>query len=277
MKGMGSEGRRSMRHHEQLRGAIPGVRHRRAGRRETAVRRSLADKTGEKRHLRARILLIVRRSVPFIYAAMVAIVTLLPSAPATRVRFFADQAIDFHVAFSYVSVLVLSVCLILAAIKLKMVLKFSWPLFAVVASYAAIVSMLILEGLRNSVRGGLTYDGAAWIAEISASLDVHHAIIYAVFAVTAAIGWRDRIVLPVLGVILITCGVVLEVWQEYVPGRTFRMVDIVSNSIGVVIGVTGVRLMDALRGRSLTRSPASTSRRRWKQSTHRRRGPSHGG
>ena len=114
------------------------------------MQRSLADTTAQKRHLHDRALLIVRRTAPFIYAAMVAIVTLLPSAPATKVRFFADQAIDFHVAFSYISVLVLSAFLILIATKVKMILKFFWPLFAVVASYAAIVSMLILRPQKYS-------------------------------------------------------------------------------------------------------------------------------
>ena len=262
---MGDEGQRFMRHDERFRGATAGVRHRRPGRREAAVQRSLADKTGQSRHLHERVLLIVRRSAPFIYGAMVAIVTLLPSAPATKVRLFADQAIDFHVAFSYISVLVLSVFLILAASKVKMILRFSWPLFAVVVSYAAIMSMLISEVLSNTVRDGLAYGGPAWIDEISASLDMHHAIIYAVFAVTAAIGWRDRIVLPVLGVILITCGAVLEVWQENIPGRSFGMMDVLSNSIGVVVGLVGVRLMLTVLGRGPKHFTASTSGRRWRQ------------
>ena len=66
-------------------------------------------------------------------------------------------------------------------------------------------------------------------------------------------------------VILITCGAVLEEWQEYVPGRSFRIVDVVSNSIGVIVGLVGVRLMDILREATPKRFPASTSARRWKQ------------
>jgi len=189
---------------------------------------------------------------------VVAILSLLPAGPMNRVRLFADQTVDFQVLFSYVAAVVLCACLIASASRVRAILRFSWPLFGVVASYAVIMGLLVLKAL------GYGLDGApARIDAASASLNVHHAVIYAAFAVVAAIAWRDRIALPILGLILVAFGAVLELWQTSVPGRTSGLADVVSNGIGVALGLAGVGVMNALPGR---RAPgATTSRRRWRR------------
>ena len=77
--------------------------------------------------------------------------------------------------------------------------------------------------------------------------DVRHIISYFGFAVVAAI-WRGRVGLPVLGVLLMAYGYCLELAQELVPTRNFRIKDLVSNGLGILLGLCWVYLYDSMFG-----------------------------
>ena len=56
-------------------------------------------------------------------------------------------------------------------------------------------------------------------------------IFYFGFAVVAAIAWRRRVSLPLLGLLLMAFGFWLELAQELVPTRNFRIADLPSPTV----------------------------------------------
>lgn len=256
-----------MRQRERFASSGGDVRHRRSGRRHHAPPRSSGRRSRGIRSLVAALSLSPRRAAPFLYGVMVAILSLLPNSSVRQVRGLADQTIDFFAVFAYLAAVVLAACIVVSASKARMLLRFSWPLFAAAVGYAIIMGMLILQVAGYSV----TRHGAAWLDDLSVWLNVHHAVVYALFAVIAAVGWRDRMPLPLIGAILIGWGALLELLQESVPGRESGMPDVFSNAIGVLVGLLGVRVMGTLRGRGGLRElgagrlPRSASGRRWRQ------------
>jgi hypothetical protein len=127
--------------------------------------------------------------------------------------------------------------------------RLSWPLLGWLAicliGLAALV--LISQPPRYLARHGL--GGIAWIP---GDFDARHSIFHAGFAVVAALAWRDRVSLPVLGAVLMAYGFLLEVVQGFVPTRTFLLKDLVSNGVGILLGLCWVYLYDALFGESGT-------------------------
>jgi hypothetical protein len=86
-------------------------------------------------------------------------------------------------------------------------------------------------------------------------LDVRHIISYFGFAVVVAFAWR-QVSLLVIGVLLMAFGYCLELAQELVPSRIFRLQDLVSNGLGILLGLCWVYLYDSLvgvRGTGLSR------------------------
>ena len=90
--------------------------------------------------------------------------------------------------------------------------------------------------------------GLLWFAEFARDFDMRHMVAYVGFAVVAALAWRDRLSLPVIGLLLMAYGFVLELAQELVPTRNFRIKDLVSNALGVSLGLSWVYLYDLLHG-----------------------------
>jgi VanZ family protein len=68
--------------------------------------------------------------------------------------------------------------------------------------------------------------------------------------VVAAIAWRARVSLPILGVLLMAYGYGLELLQEFIPTRNFRTTDLISNGLGILLAPCWVYLCDSLFGES---------------------------
>jgi hypothetical protein len=100
--------------------------------------------------------------------------------------------------------------------------------------------------------------------------DIRHIISYFGFAVVAAIAWRGRVGLPVLGVLLMAYGYCLELAQELVPTRNFRIKDLVSNGLGILLGLCWVYLYDSLFGAQGTGLSRLARRRRRRRALVRR-------
>jgi hypothetical protein len=139
--------------------------------------------------------------------------------------------------------------------------RLSLPLAAYAIVCGGALGMLVLIGqppwyLR---RLGL---GELW--QVVAEFDVRHAIFYFGFTVVAAIAWRRRVSLPVLGLLLFAFGFCLELAQELVPTRYFRTKDLASNGLGITLGLCWVYLYDSLvgvRGTGLSRMARYRRRR----------------
>jgi hypothetical protein len=211
----------------------------------TALRRSLPEEVG--RIVGVRGWLIVPRVASLICAVVVAIGTLLPPHANNNFDSMMDENIEKStlVVFSYIALFVCAGCFLWMAILLKKLIKAYWYLLTTVAlSLFTIVVMLIY--FNNIVSDSLLkYQQLA--VDLLAYLDMNHAAAYAVLSVISMIGWRDRIKLPVLAFNLIAFGAALELSQEYIPGRSFQLADLVSNSLGVFVGLVGVGLVGALR------------------------------
>ena len=139
--------------------------------------------------------------------------------------------------------------------------RLSLPLVAYLILCGIGLAMLVLMGQPGRYLGRV---GLGEVRHIAAEFDVRHMIFYFGFAVVAAIAWRGRISLPVLGLLLMAFGFCLELMQEFVPTRNFRIKDLVSNGLGISLGLCWVYLYDSLvgvRGTGLSRLAAHRRRR----------------
>lgn len=137
--------------------------------------------------------------------------------------------------------------------------RLSLPLvgYAIVCGIGLAMLVLISQPPRSLTRLGL--GGLRGIAQ---DFDVRHMISYFGFAVVAAIAWRGRVSLPVLGALLMAYGYCLELVQEWVPTRNFRTKDLVSNGLGILLGLCWTYLYDSLFGAKGTRLSRPARRRR---------------
>jgi VanZ family protein len=65
----------------------------------------------------------------------------------------------------------------------------------------------------------------------------YHCTAYGWLAVLPMIGFAIRRVALPAAMSMMILGVLLEIGQRYVPGRTFSLLDIAANCIGVAIGI----------------------------------------
>jgi hypothetical protein len=139
--------------------------------------------------------------------------------------------------------------------------RLSLPLIAYLILCGIGLAMLVLMGRPGRYLRGV---GLGELRHIATEFDVRHMIFYFGFAVVAAIAWRRRISLPLLGLLLMAFGFWLELAQELVPTRNFRIKDLVSNGLGILGGLCWVYLYDSLvgvRGTVLSRRAGSRRRR----------------
>jgi hypothetical protein len=138
--------------------------------------------------------------------------------------------------------------------------RLSWPLFGGLALGLIGLALLVVI---SQPPWYLTRRGLGEIVWITGDLDARHSIFYAGFAIVAALAWRDRASLAVLGGVLMAYGFALEVAQHFVPTRTFLIKDLVSNGVGILSGLGWMHLYDSLFGEERTRlSRPSRGRRR---------------
>jgi hypothetical protein len=133
--------------------------------------------------------------------------------------------------------------------------RLSLPLIAYLILCGIGLAMLVLMGQPGRY---LRAVGLRELRHIATEFDVRHMIFYFGFAVVAAIAWRGRVSLPMLGMLLMGYGFGLELMQEFVPTRNFRIKDLISNGLGVLLGLCWVYLYDSLfgaKGTSLSRPP----------------------
>ena len=134
--------------------------------------------------------------------------------------------------------------------------QLSWPLLGWLALCLVGLAMLIL---LSQPPERLARYGLAWLAGLSDEFDLGHIVAYLGFAAVAAFAWRDRLSLPAIGVLLMAYGFALELAQEFVPTRRFRINDLVSNGLGISFGLAWVYLYDLLHdSKGRTRGRAGT-------------------
>ncbi len=75
-----------------------------------------------------------------------------------------------------------------------------------------------------------------------------HMAAYALLTCSAALGWRDRMQLPIILLAVLTYGATIEALQAWVPGRIADWGDLLANTIGTIAGagmaVVAARYMD---------------------------------
>lgn len=185
------------------------------------------------------------------YAVLAACFTLLPLKIVVALfsidlhQLMSPRTLGKPVAIGAVAV---GIMLVLVAWKLRHNWRFraSWPVIGWLPLCLFGLAMLVLLGQppRRLARYGL-----AWFAGYSNDVDAGHLVAYLGFAVVAAFAWRDRLRLPIIGVLVMGYGFALELAQELVPTRSFRIMDLVSNGLGICLGLSWVYLYDLLHDR----------------------------
>jgi hypothetical protein len=215
-------------------------------------------------------LLRALRVLSALVAGIVAWVTLLPSRTESRFSLLGEgraigDELNGVVVFAIVGVML--AVLIVAGWKSRLAwrLKMSWPLFLAGAVYLVGFAMLVSATLREKVLA-LFATSPAWLE----GLDAEHAVVYAAFTIIVVMAWRGKVPILWLALALFAYGYALELGQELVPGRDYRLGDVAANGLGIAIGLIGILLFDLLaevrKGRAAHgssgrhRSPRSSSR-----------------
>jgi hypothetical protein len=197
------------------------------------------------------------------YAALVACFTMLPSRVDSELFVIdVNELMNPRIIARLALVGGLSVGLMLAvaAWRRRHVWqpRVSWPLLGWLAFCLIGLAWLVLISQRPRF---LARHGLGMLASNSGDFDTDHMVFYVGFAVVAAVAWRDRMSLPALGVVLMTYGCLLELGQLFVPTRTFLVKDMVSNGLGIVLGLSWIYLYDSLFGTAGTRLSRLDGRR----------------
>jgi hypothetical protein len=189
------------------------------------------------------------RGLSVVVAGIVALVTLLPSGTERRFSLLGEgralgDELNGVLVFAIVGVVL--VVLIVAGWKSRLAwrLKMSWPLFLAGAVYLIGLTMLVSATLRQKVLG-LFSTSPSWLE----GLDAEHAVVYAAFTIIVVMAWRGKVAVLWLALGLFAYGYVLELGQELVPGRDYRLGDVAANGLGIAVGLIGILLFDLRAGR----------------------------
>ena len=221
-----------------------------------------------RRRARCDRLLRRLRVLSVVVAGIVAAVTLVPNPDANTAALLNEgravrDELNGVLVFAIVGAMVVG--LVVAAWKSRIAwrLKMSWPQFLVGAVYLAGLAMLASATLRGTVLG-LFSTSPAWLDRVSTVLDGGHVVAYAAFMIIVVMAWREKVGLLWLALALFAYGYGLELLQDLVPAREYRLSDAAANGLGIAIGLIGVRLFDLridVRKRSAVHVAASDRQR----------------
>jgi VanZ family protein len=80
---------------------------------------------------------------------------------------------------------------------------------------------------------------------------LEHAIAYATVAALGGLAWAGRArAWAAIGIALVTLGVVLEILQSMVPGRTTDPADAAANLVGTLLGLGMIAALGRIAGRA---------------------------
>jgi hypothetical protein len=127
--------------------------------------------------------------------------------------------------------------------------RLSLPLVGYIVLCGIGLALLVLVSQPPSY---LRRVGLGALRDFAQDFNARHIVFYFGFAVVAASAWRGRVSLPLMGVALMGFGYGLELAQKIVPDRTFRITDLLSNGLGILLGLCWVYLYDSLLGISGT-------------------------
>jgi hypothetical protein len=128
--------------------------------------------------------------------------------------------------------------------------RLSLPLLGYIAVCGIGLALLVLVSQPPRYLGRV---GLGALRDFAQDFNARHIVFYFGFAVVAAFAWRRRVSLPLIGVLLMAFGYCLELTQKFVPDRTFRITDLLSNGLGILLGLCWVYLYDSLLGLRGTR------------------------
>jgi hypothetical protein len=123
--------------------------------------------------------------------------------------------------------------------------RLSLPLLGYIAVCGIGLALLVLVSQPPRYLGRV---GLGGLRDFAQDFNARHIVFYFGFAIVAAFVWRRRVSLPLIGVLLMAFGYCLELTQKFVPDRTFRITDLLSNGLGILLGLCWVYLYDSLLG-----------------------------
>ncbi|RPH51538.1 MAG: VanZ family protein [Desulfobacteraceae bacterium] len=108
-------------------------------------------------------------------------------------------------------------------------LKLIWPIFISII-WAGSTGVVIFCSLLPRVEFPVDF----WNAD-----KLYHLIAYCWLSILPLVGYSERKFAMKASLSMIFLGIFLETGQLYVPGRTFSVVDISMNTLGVILGAHG--------------------------------------
>jgi hypothetical protein len=190
------------------------------------------------------------------YALLLVLISLLPASQLDSwVPIASDSALDSDLREAVVELsaiaglLLLLVPLGLRVLKIRIRvaprLWLSRPLSLALVLCVGCLALIASEDLRGAAWDLATGLLPAWLSLAAYRLSADHVMAYGGLGLLLALGWAREIRPWQLGLLALALSGVLEVVQDLVPGRAANPWDLLSNGIGLAIGLTAGSLVIA--------------------------------
>jgi hypothetical protein len=206
------------------------------------------------------------------YALALVLVSLLPASQLRNwVPIATDSALDSDLGGAVVQLSAIAgLLLLLVPIGLRVLkmrirvaprLWLSRPLSLALVLSVACLALIASEGLRDAVWDLATGLLPASLGLAADRLSAGHVMAYGGLGLLLALGWAREIGAWQLGLLALALSGVLEVVQDVVPGRAANPWDLLSNGLGLAIGLTAGSLLIAEAPDPVSGSGAGQGRR----------------
>lgn len=206
--------------------------------------------------MRLRLLPSVWQGAAAAYVLALLLISLLPASQLSAwIPIASDKALDSDLRDAVIELsaiaglLLLMVPVGLRVLKMRIRvaprLWLSRPLSLALVLCVACLALIAWEGLREAVwdlATGLLPDSLRLAAD---RLSAGHVMAYGGLGLLLALGWAREIRPWQLGLLALALSGVLEVVQDLVPGRAANPWDLLSNGLGLAIGLTAGSLFIA--------------------------------
>lgn len=199
---------------------------------------------------------LVWRGMAAAYALALIMITLLPDAQLNAwLPIASDSALDSNLRDAVIELSAIAGLLVLLVPVLLRVLRvrirvaprlwLSRPLSLVLALCIGGLALMVFEDLREAAWDLATDLLPASLGLATDRLSAGHVMAYGALGLLLALGWARAIGPWWLGLLALGLSGVLEVVQDLVPGRAANPWDLLSNGLGLTIGLTAGSLLVA--------------------------------
>lgn len=195
----------------------------------------------------------VWRGAAALYALVVVVVSLLPAEQlVVWVPIAQDEGLNAGIREAVVEIAgVAGLVLVVVPVLLHVLrvriwvaprLRLSRTLSLALIVYVICLALIASESLRAAVWDGTLVVFPSWLGLVTRNLSACHFMAYSGLALLLVLGWGWRLEWWLIGFLALVLGGVLELLQGMVPGRIPEWWDLLSDGLGILMGLIAGRV-----------------------------------